>query len=309
MKAPVIGVYGKVDTQGDFVRAGSGDFSLAGLDRWLDESVGALKTQALMLPSGPSGFLFAPPASAQAFLGAFAPGEDKLGRRFPMLVFLELPAPGATGALAAAATLYADGFVTAAGQLALECKGFASADLLSRAQALSAVAPNATLDGDEVVSLADQPTAPLRAALGGDSTVLAYALRTLGLACEQAAKADAAAPGITIDAPAPTPATRAMWLELVARRLKKAGAPAPSVLMWSDVTPGEGGRLLVGLGAPSTSTFTFWASPRHRSQRLWPLRTDVAAALATAAAALTPTQRRVVEDPAASLADLVTEFT
>jgi type VI secretion system protein ImpM len=308
MSAPSIGVYGKVDTQGDFVRAGSGDFSLAGLDRWLDESIGALKTQQLVLPEGAAGFLFAPPASPRAFLGGFAPGEDSVGRRFPLLVFLELPAPGVSGALAAAATLYAHRFVDAAARLALESRGLASAEVIARAQALAAVAPAAALEGDEVVSLANEPTAPLREALGGAPAALAYALRTLTLACDNAAKADASAPGITIDAPAPTPATRALWVALVASRLKRAGAPAPSVLLWSEAGDGAGGRLLVGLGAPATTVFTFWASPRHRSQRLWPLRTDVAAALATATAALTPSQRRVVDDPAASLSDLAAEF-
>ncbi|HEV3031572.1 MAG TPA: type VI secretion system-associated protein TagF [Polyangia bacterium] len=305
MTAATIGVYGKVDTQGDFLRAGSGDFSRAGLDRWLEEGMGVLKTENAALPEGAAGFLFAPAGAARAFLGALAPSEDSVGRKFPLLAFVELPAGPVAMAMPAAATAYGAVFVAASSDLVLSSRGVAAADLFSRARDLAAAAP-AEPSGDEAVSLAAAPSGDLRAALGGGAPALAYALRTLCLACDQAAKAaDPAAPGLTVDAPAPSPMVRAMWLELALRRLRRAHAPAPRALLWSD---GSAGRLLISLGTPPPAMFAFWANPRHRSQRLWPLRTEVAAALATATSGLTSAQRRIVDDPSTSLAQLVAEF-
>jgi type VI secretion system protein ImpM len=306
MTAATIGVYGKVDTQGDFLRAGSGDFSRAGLDRWLEEGMGVLKTENATLPEGAAGFLFAPAGAARAFLGALAPSEDSVGRKFPLLAFVELPAGPVAMAMPAAATAYGAGFVAASSDLVLSSRGVAAADLLARANDLAAAAPAAEPRGDESVSLTAAPSGDLRAALGGGAPALAYALRTFCLACDQAAKAaDPAAPGVTVDAPAPSTTVRAMWLELALRRLRRAHAPAPRALLWSD---GPAGRLLVALGAPPPAMFAFWANPHHRSQRLWPLRTEVAAALATATSGLTSAQRRIVDDPSTSLAQLVAEF-
>ncbi|MDB4979454.1 MAG: hypothetical protein JWM82_206 [Myxococcales bacterium] len=300
-----IGVYGKVSTQGDFLRAGTADFARAGVDLWLEESMGVLKTERALLPEGAVGLLLAPPSAARAFLGAFAPSEDSVGRQFPLLVFLELSSSAVAAALPFAATAFAPDFVRAAGELALAGRGLAAADLLAQLRELAAPAAPAPLRGDESVAFAEAPTTSLRDALGGGPAALAYALRTFCLACDQAAKAEASSTGLTVDAPAPSSVVRAMWLELAGRRFRRAGSASPRALLWND---GPAARLLVALGTPTSSMLAFWANPRHRSNRLWPLRTDVATAAAAALAALTPGQRRVVEDPGASLGALVGEF-
>src|SRR5205823_3297584 len=108
---------------------------------------------------------------------------------------------------------------------------------------------------------------------------------------------------VTVDGPAPTEAARLLWLELVRRRLGWRDA-LPSLLWTSRSTA----RLLVTLGPPATALLAFLANSRHKSGRFWPLRTDVDSALETALAALTPDQRRVLETPSATLADVLAVF-
>jgi hypothetical protein len=93
------------------------------------------------------------------------------------------------------------------------------------------------------------------------------------------------------------------WLELLRRKLGWRDT-LPSFL-W---TTGESNRLLVTLGAPVTTLLAFLSNPRHKSGRFWPLRTEVDSALENALAALSPEQRRVLESPGATLADVLAVF-
>ena len=77
------------------------------------------------------------------------------------------------------------------------------------------------------------------------------------------------------------------------RAAGSAGAHAVPSLLW---TTGPEARLLLTLGPPSPVALAFLANPRHRSSRLWPLRTAVASAMDHAWAALSPQQRAVLED-------------
>ena len=45
--APPIGVYGKVRSQPDFLRANAGEFSQAGLDRWFQDAVEIMCREAI----------------------------------------------------------------------------------------------------------------------------------------------------------------------------------------------------------------------------------------------------------------------
>jgi hypothetical protein len=144
---------------------------------------------------------------------------------------------------------------------------------------------------------------PLTAALGGTASATAYAFRTLIAACDQAVKAGASAGGPTIDAPIPMPAAAGLWLEVLRRRLGRRDA-VPG-LLW---TQGSEGRLLVTLGPPTSSALAYLANPRHRSARLWPLRTGIAGVAEQALASLTPGQRTVLGDADASLGDLALAF-
>jgi type VI secretion system ImpM family protein len=305
--APVIGVYGKVRSQPDFLRANAGDFSQAGLDRWFQDAVEIIRTEKTTLPPGPTGFVLTPSGSRHAFVGAFVPGVDAAGRSFPLSVFATIPAATVIEALPALPATYAH-FVDAAGAIAMAGAELSGPDLVAHAQALGIDAPALPTEADAggaVAALGAESAQILAGAIGGARASLGYALRTCAMACDQAAKTGPAGQGgvITVDAPAPSPAARSLWLELARRRLKWRDA-APSVL-W---TGGDSPRLLMTLGYPAPAALAYLANPRHRAPRFWPLRTEVGTAIESALTALTAEQRRLVENPASTLAELLTAF-
>lgn len=298
---PVVGVYGKIPAQADFVRCNVGELTRLGLDRWFQEAHEVVHSERSRLPDEPSFFALAPAGSRSVVLGAMVPGQDAVGRTFPVIVFAALDAASVPD-FALVPLAYA-GFYEAAAVLLNDAATMTVSDLGAQAQALSPLlVPESTAD---VVSLLRrEQVAPLGLSLGGLPHGAAYALRTLLSACERARSAGNAATGVvTVDGPAPTDAARLLWLEIVRRRLG-----------WRDAVPSfawtrrNSTRLLVCLGPPATGLLSFLANSRHKSNRFWPLRTEVDAALEAALAALTPDQRRVLESPGASLADLLTTF-
>ena len=299
-----VGVYGKVASQADFLRVNAGAFSTAGLDRWLADGVQSVHTERTTLPADAAGFIVAPASAPVAFVGALAPTADAAGRAFVLAVFAEIPRDGLAERLPSLPATYGY-FVNAAGALAGSGGTLDGAAMAAGAQQLEAVLPDDFAGEEPGGGLAAETVASLIEVLGGGQAALAYACRTLATACDQAVKtaADGRGGGITVDAPAATPSARQLWLEIARRRLgARAVAPA---LLWTD---GTDGRLLLTLGPPSPSAFAYLANPRHRSNRLWPLRTEVASAVAEATAAMTAEQRALIGDPRASLADLAAAF-
>ena len=291
-----VGIYGKVASQPDFLRAGAGSFSQAGLDRWFQEAVETLRNERTKLPDTPTAFLLAPPDSAVAFVGVFAPSADAAGRAFPLVVFSELPTAELPDVMPSLPSVTAP-FLNDAAMLTITAASADGAALAARAQAL----PPATLGTTDSV-WRHRPRAVVLDALGGSPAALAYALRTLQMAVDRAKTGGPTAAGVTIDAPAPTGEAVGLWLEIVRRRLGPRALPS---LIWTE---GLEGRLLITLGAPTPAALAYLANPRHRSSKLWPLRTAIATAADEALHALTPEQRRLVENPGATLGDLATAF-
>ncbi len=291
-----VGVYGKIATQPDFLRAGAGSFSQAGLDRWFQEAMETLRGEGTSLPATPTTFLLAPPDSAVAFVGVFAPSTDAAGRVFPLVVFSEIPAAGLPDLFPAVPAAAAP-FLNDAVMLTIAAAGLDGAALGAQAQAMHPAAIAAD-DG----AWRHQPRSAVLDALGGSPAALAYALRTLQMAIDRAKTGGAAASGLTVDAPAPTGEAIGLWLEVIRRRLGPRSVPS---LIWTE---GLEGRLLVTLGAPAPAALAYLANPRHRSSKLWPLRTSIAGAPDEALRALTPEQRRLVENPGATLGDLAAAF-
>lgn len=84
MKVSRVGCFGKIPTQGDFVRHHAEPFVYAGLDRWLQEGIATLTRTGVEL--SPSRFLF---LAGDAMLGGvLVPSRDRVGRRFPLAVFV-----------------------------------------------------------------------------------------------------------------------------------------------------------------------------------------------------------------------------
>ena len=298
-----VGIYGKLATQPDFFRCNAGDFSHAGLDRWFQEAMETLRNERTTLPTEPVGFLLSPAGSREAFAGAFFPSADAAGRQFPLVLFAAIPGGDVIGDVASVASRYA-GFIDSAGLIASGGIELEGDELVQRAESLTLPGNERGWDGSVAAQLAEESAQALRDAVGGTASALSYAMRTFCTACDQAAKTGPVGRGaITVDAPAPSPLTRALWLELAQRRLRWHEA-APSML-WTE---GETGRLLLTLGEPTPASFGYLANPRHRSPRFWPLRTDVVPAIEQAVKALTHEQRRRVENPRVSLGELLSGF-
>jgi type VI secretion system protein ImpM len=297
--ASAVGLYGKVASQPDFLRAGAGAFCQNGLDRWLQEGVEALRTERTQLPEGPTAFLLAP-GGALAFVGALAPSRDAAGRSFPLALFAEVPVAAAHEGLPSLPQAWAS-FVAEASGLLAQAADLDGGEISRRTQALDA----RVSDTPEPHAWKNQPVRTLAVVFDGSLPAAAFALHTLATACDRAAAGtDTATATLTVDAPVAGSATTALWLEIARRRL--AWAQAVPSLLW---TTGPEARLLLTLGPPSPMAMAFLANPRHRSSRLWPLRTTVAGAKDHAWAALSPQQRAVLETPDAALGDLCAEFT
>ncbi|HET6432032.1 type VI secretion system-associated protein TagF [Dyella sp.] len=294
-----VGVYGKVASQADFLRVNAGAFAQAGLDRWIAEGLEMIRAERTALPAGPISFLIAAPG-APALIGAFAPAADAAGRASVLAVFVELVREGLADRLSSLPATYAY-FINAAGALAGSSATHDGAAIAAGAQQLESILPDEGPGGAD--GLAGETVSSLIEAMGGGQPALAYACRTLVAACDQAAKAGEGRGGITVDAPAPSPMAQQLWLAIARERLGwRDSVPA---LMWTD---GPDGRLLMTLGPPAGSALAFLANPRHRSNRFWPMRTDVATAVQEAVGALSAQQRAVTGDPGASLAELAAAF-
>lgn len=305
-----VGLYGKVVSQPDFLRAGAGAFCQAGLDRWLQEGVEALRAERTTLPPSPIAFLLAPAGAPTAFMGVLATSADAAGRSFPLAFFVEISTATALERLPSLPAAYAP-FVAGASAVLSDAPSLDGVEIVARAQALAVGTPTVA----EPYAWKNESVGTLAATFGGSPTAIAYALRTLIAACERSGQSTAVAPaagGVTVDAPTSGSATSALWLDIARRRLGWRDA-VPS-LFWTKGSEGAGGeggldgRLLMTLGPPSPTALAYLANPAHRSTRLWPLRTAVASAAEQALAALMPEQRRTIEDPAASLGDLASVF-
>jgi type VI secretion system ImpM family protein len=298
-----VGLYGKVRTQPDFLRVNAGEWAQAGLDQWFQEAMEALRGEGTQLPDTPTNFLLATAKLPLAFLGVFAPSADAASRSFPLAVFRSLPVRDLVDSFPGATSAYAP-FVSDAGMLAFMGGDLAGPDLAARLQALAA---GRGAEGPRTEApVTDEPAQALLDAVGSPA-VLGYALRTFVSACDQAQKTGPAGRSgvvVTVDAPAPNGTVRGFWLEIARRRLRWRDA-IPS-LVWTD---GPAGRLLITLGHATPGALCLLANPRHRASRFWPLRTEVPTAIDSAMNALTPEQRRRVENPRCTLGELAAVFT
>ena len=95
-RTPAIGMYGKLESEGDFLRWGAANSpEVKALDEWLSQ---ALTYAARNIDDWDDSFDRAPTAGfclrgadgQQSLVGAMTPSRDQIGRRFPLLVFSEV---------------------------------------------------------------------------------------------------------------------------------------------------------------------------------------------------------------------------
>jgi type VI secretion system protein ImpM len=297
------GLFGKLPGQGDFVRVRAGEPAAQELARWLEEASEAAG-RAGVTGGGPVRFLLRPGGGPRALIGALAPSQDRVGRRFPLAVFAPVEDP-ALGAAWPALPAAARPFLDAACGLLAESPGLAAADLPAR---LAALPPPGPLPAAQAGAQAEAQAAPLQDSLarlfgGLEGGQHLYGLHCLRQACRPVRAAEPAGTGVTLACPAPADLDRWLWLELVRRAL---AWKAPPGLLWTE---GEGGRLLVALGrAPAGSLAVLW-SPGRADPKVWLLTTTQPAAVAAARQALGPALERLLDRPGAHLADLVATLT
>src|SRR5215203_1214844 len=111
-----IGLYGKVGSQPDFFRANAGEFSQAGLDRFFQDAMEALRGEGTAIPEAPTAFVLGPGGGPVSFLGSFARSTDSAGRAFPLVVFARVPTSALIDDLPGVLTAQ-DLFIRAAGGL------------------------------------------------------------------------------------------------------------------------------------------------------------------------------------------------
>jgi hypothetical protein len=127
-----------------------------------------------------------------------------------------------------------------------------------------------------------------------------YAFHAFGLACASVKDAEPASAKVVLDCPGPVEGPW-FWLELWSRLTRwPVGTPS---LLWSART----GRALVGMGPMPQAQFGFWVQPERASNLLWPLKTQVKAAMDRAKNALSPNARTVLGE-GRSLKELVSAF-
>ncbi len=287
-----VGIFGKVPAQGDYLRAGALGSAARALDGWFAQGLDALKRGGGKLLS--ARFLFRCAESKDVLVGAFVPSRDAVGREFPLTVVATFGAGELVPGFAALPVGF-DGFFEGAEAL---LAGAPSKKALELTDALRGVAlPAATELGLSMAGLrarfgALSATALLdEGGLVGD--VRAYALATFAAACQSARGTAAGKAAVVLDCPARSPEMVCAWLDL-ARRLGGFSDAPPSAFWTSD-------RLLLGLGVASSAIVASLARPDAPPQQIWPLHTKSADAAARARQSLSPTLRRVLDDPGATV--------
>ena len=282
-----VALLGKAPCQGDFIRWNAGDAVSQQFHRWLEEGHEAVRRANVLLPAEPIHFVFTAAGARQALVGLMAPSSDKVGRVFPLAVYLLVD----TSALAGHANVLLPGsheaFFAGARKLLADAATLSADELHKRLEALAAQTA-----GDSGAAEAYRRKAQLAPASslvrqftsdGAPPGVQYYAFRTFMTACSAEKGKEPSKPGVTLDCPFPEETGPFPWVELAR-------------------------RLLLSLGPPSSSVLLHLAKPEHSSMKLWPLRTKQPNAIETAKNALSAAQRRVLEDETTTAEALIGAF-
>lgn len=306
------GLFGKLPTRGDFVRVNVTGGALAFANH-LEQAVDVCRRTGRELPAEGAAFLHHGLDAETGLVGFMRPSVDKVGRSFPICVFVELDA----GVLAAnfdlVPAIFA-GFLDDAARLAAEARTLDAPALEQRVAALPvpgddvfAAAPE-RIDGmfaqTTVTGFFEPLVGPVQ------SGAQFFAAHTLAAACEQARTQDPSTPGVTLLLPRAREDDAVLWLALV-RRLMGESVRAPTLLWTRSAaagSPTSPGQLLVSFGAPPPSSLAFLAGGLSKSPKLWPVACTDAKALELARGALGAPQVAALSTPTATLEGVARAF-
>jgi type VI secretion system protein ImpM len=293
-------VFGKLPSQPEFLKV----HVSAPLDhvftRWLEAAHETLVRSGQSLKPEPLRFVFTAAGSSEALVGVLAASRDSVGRAFPLAVYTHSPVGAWKGRISAGPLAYsgfllgAEGVLGMAGSqdasgLSLGLKGLpADPDWVSALDELSRLGTQSAKGVlEQLNSLPNEPSPE-------------YGLHAFGLACASVKDTEPASAKVVLDCPGPVEGPW-LWLELWSRLTRwPSGVPS---LLWSAQT----GRALVGMGPMPDAQLVFWNQPEKASNLLWPLKTQVKAAMERAKSALAPKVRDVLSKESA-LKDLTSAF-
>ncbi|WP_224363343.1 type VI secretion system-associated protein TagF [Hyalangium versicolor] len=306
VKANAVALLGKAPCQGDFIRWNAADPVSAQFHKWLEEGHEAVRRANLTLPAEPICFVYTAAGGRQALVGMMAPSSDKVGRQFPLCVYVPLELGPVSGN---AATLHGShqAFFAEARKFLADAAKLSADDLMKRLEGLG---PHAAGDASAADTYRRRAVAAPASALVGQFTgdgappgAQYYAFRTFMMACAAERGKEPSKPGVTLDCPFPEVTGPYPWVEMARRMLQWRGmTPA---LFWHM---GPSPRLLVSLGPPSSTLLLHLAKREHSSMKLWPLRTKATNAIETAKQALNSKQRQALDDASSTAESVILAF-
>lgn len=299
----VIGLYGKIPAQGDFVRVNASDPAALALIQWLADGVDVVQRAGAQLTSDTVFFLYRSQAARSVCVGAFAPSHDSVGRTFPMAVFALMDAAQLAGRFAEV-PVAAVNFLAQAADLIARSPHLNASQLSDAVRMLQAPTPADFASATDTCrrTLAGTLGADMQRRLFGDLSQgrQYYAFRTFAEACAQVRGREPQKPGVTLQCPIASDVDLFAWLEATRRSLR--WTEAPPGFFWTE---GQAPQLLIALGPAPASVMLYLTGGGSSSAKLWPLWTDRADSIETAARAIPAAQRQALDDPHASLESLV----
>ncbi len=280
-----LGLFGKIPAKGDFIRHNVSSATARAFEQWVQESNDSLRGAGGELPAHAIRIVFTPPGSDTTIVGVLVPSQDKVGRKFPLVIFGSAPVAETRNHFSLTPVIWAPFLDSAAalGERAAEMElDQLKAALPNLPQPGSSDVTRATEVGEK--TLAHPLTSELHERLfGPGSSMHLYAYQTFLTACQDASKSDPKKPATVLDCPIQVDVDLFAWLELTKRVF---GFPPahPQALWVEDPAP----RLLVSLGAASLQLLQWLAKPDLSHNRLWPLTTERDKAVEAAKKALGP---------------------
>jgi len=298
------GLVGKIPAQPDFVRINAGDRTALELRRWLEDGHELLRRGGSPLPSTPICFVFSASLARNVLIGALVPSRDQVGRSFPVAAFAPMESTAVAGHFPLVPVAFSRFFAALAALLEAVPRLMTS-KIVEKLDSLP-------LPGAGEWTVADEQR---RLQLGNSAVALTaqfceqadadgshYALRTFLMACAAERNQEPAKAKVVLDCPLGADGALP-WLEL-SRRILQWKAQPPSFL-WAQAPVS---RLLLSLGPMPPSALSYLARPDQSVAVFWPLKTSQKAAMTAAKQALSPEQRRAVEDGSISIDALFSQL-
>lgn len=304
MASSVIGLFGKIPAQGDFIRVNLVDPAAQALDVWCQEGLDAVQRGGTKLLEEPVYFVFRTAPGRNILVGSMIPSQDKVGRNFPLVLYAVVESAATALRYSAVPVAYSK-FLEAGAELLLQAATLSAADLTARLELLPLPTAEDFRVAEEICqrTLVSTSGREMQERLFGDLAAgrQHYAFSTVHTACSQFRGAEPPRTSITLDCPLAVDVDLFAWLELSRRLLSWRHAPPP--FFWTE---GEAPRLLLSLGPAPPSMLLFLAKRDHVGQRLWPLYSDRREGILAAQQTLIARFRHRIDDPSCTLESLIT---